>query len=96
MFCQVNLETDVIDDLICFFWRVVNAAGNRNDGDEVNEGSTALSIIYHTCLAFLVRDEGVAEMSYGVWSSVLSWFTSLNAAMRGLEKAAICADNFLL
>ena len=54
MLCEIDLETDLIDDLVCFLWSVVDAAWDGYDGDEVDKSGPALAIIYQAHLALLV------------------------------------------
>jgi hypothetical protein len=90
------LEADVEYDVVLFFRTISNAAGNRNDGDKVDESRAVLSVINKICLALLVIGETFLHKGNCIWGGILSSFSLRNAAARCLEEAAVTTKYFML
>ena len=86
----------MIDDVVCLFWRVVNATPDGDDRYHVDESRTIFAIIYDADLALLVSDDVLAKMGNGVLCGVDTILTALDVTAGSLEEATVAADNLVL
>jgi hypothetical protein len=96
LYRQIHLKSDMVGQFISFFGRVMYASTKRDDGDEIDKGFPALSIIDNGCLAFLGGRKQFTHVGNGLWGHEATWFTSCDVAGRRLQEAAITSKNFLL
>ena len=92
---EVYLEADVVDNIVGLLRGVVDAAWDGNDGDEVDEGGAVLAVVDHAGLALLVCGQGGSEVVDSLWRGELAVLSLLYFTVWGLEKATVCAEDFL-
>ena len=86
----------MVGNFISFFGRIMYATTKRDDGDEIDKGMPAFSIIDQGCLAFLGRRKQLSHVGNRLWGCEATRFTFCDITSWGLQEAAITSKNFLL
>lgn len=66
LFGEVDLKADVVDDVVCLVGSAMDTATEWNDGDEIDKGLTAFSVVDEACLALFTGCECLAHVGYGI------------------------------
>jgi hypothetical protein len=93
---KVDLEADVVCDLVSLLWGVVDATGEGDNGNKVHERRPILLVVDQTSLTLFVRHGCLFHLCNRRMRGLMTLFSLDDAAVRGLQKAAISPKYFTL
>ena len=93
---KVDLEADMVCNLVSLPCCVVGAAGEGDDGDEVQELGPVLLVVDETCLTFFIRYGCLFHLCDRRMRSVKTFLSRDDIAVRGLQKATVLPKYFML
>jgi hypothetical protein len=94
LFGQIDLKADVPHSVVRFFWCTCYAAGDWDDGDEVDECSTILPVINDSGLDLLVRGDGLVHGRDALLGGKAARGPTGYGATGSLKEAAVAAEDF--
>jgi len=96
LFGEVDLKTNMVDDIRVLVREARDTTKDGNDGDKVDEGSAIFLVIEYTSLALLISAEVLLEMGHSRLVSKVACVSPEHVAVGGLEEATVAANDLVL